>query len=131
MLPLVSHFPISMLFYGSGGYEPEPKWIKYWGQADLIAGDFLFMRKHMPDDLTGKTVVTNTTTPKNIELLRERGVKVVITTTPRYEGRSFGTNATEAMLTAYAGRGRPLSNAELDELIDELKLHPTVQWLNR
>jgi len=62
MLPFVSYFPMSMLFYGSGGAECEPKYQRYWEWADLIAGDFLFMRKYMPDDLTGKTVVTNTTT---------------------------------------------------------------------
>jgi hypothetical protein len=130
MLPFVSYFPMSLLFYGSGGYEPEPKYDRYWEEADLIAGDFLFMRKYMPDDLTGKTVVTNTTTAENIELLRERGVRTVITTTPRYEGRSFGTNLLEAALTAYAGKGRPLSDAELNALIDELDLRPSVQQLN-
>jgi hypothetical protein len=132
MLPFVCHFPMSMLFYGSGGYEsePKPKYERYWKEADLIAGDFLFMRKYMPEDLAGKTVVTNTTTPENVELLRERGVKMVITTTPRYEGRSFGTNVTEATLTAYAGKGRPLTDAELNALIDELALRPTVQMLN-
>jgi hypothetical protein len=130
LLPFVSYFPMSMLFYGSGGYEPHPKYERYWDQADLIVGDFLFMRKYMPDDLAGKTIVTNTTTPENVELLQERGVKTLITTTPRYEGRSFGTNATEAMLTAYAGRGRPLNDVELNDLIDELSLRPTVQQLN-
>ena len=63
-------------------------------------------------------------------LLRERGVKCVVTTTPRYDGRSFGTNLTEAMLTAYAGKGRPLDDQELNGLIDELDLRPTVQILN-
>ncbi|MFL7791221.1 MAG: quinate 5-dehydrogenase [Anaerolineae bacterium] len=130
MLPFVSHFPMSLIFYGSGGYEPEPKYERYWREADLIASDFLFMLKHMPEDMSGKTIVTNTTTAENIELLRERGVKMVITTTPRYEGRSFGTNMTEAMLTAYAGKGRPLTDAELNALIDELGLRPTVQVLN-
>jgi hypothetical protein len=130
MLPFVSHFPMSMLFYASGGYNPEPKYERYWNEADLIAGDFLFMRKYMPEDLAGKTAVTNTTTPENVELLRERGVRTVITTTPRYEGRSFGTNVTEAMLTAFAGKGRPLTDAELNSLVDELGLRPTVQVLN-
>ena len=37
--------------------------------------------------MDGKTVVTNTTAEENIELLRQRGVKTIITTTPRYEGR--------------------------------------------
>jgi hypothetical protein len=79
--------------------------------------------------MDGKTVVTNTTTDENIELLKARGVKTVITTTPRYEGRSFGTNMMEAALTAFAGKGRRLSDDELNGLIDELRLMPTVMNL--
>jgi hypothetical protein len=130
LLPIVSYFPMSLLFYGSSSEEPTPKYGRYWREADLLAGDFLFMRKYLPDDLAGKTVITNTTTPENIDLLRARGVRQVITTTPRYEGRSFGTNMMEAMLTAYAGKGRALSDAELNDLIDELDLRPSVQRLN-
>jgi hypothetical protein len=87
------------------------------------------MRKYMPADLAGKTLITNTTTEENIELLRGRGVKTLITTTPRYEGRSFGTNMREAALTAYAGKGRPLTDEELNALIDELELRPAVMNL--
>jgi hypothetical protein len=36
----------------------------------------------------------------------------------------------EAALTAYAGKGRPLSDAELNALMDELDLRPSVQRLN-
>lgn len=126
MLPMVSRFPMSMIFYGSDGAEQKPKYTKFFEGSDLLAGDFLFMRKYMPLDISGKTVITNTTTDENIELLRQRGAKMVITTTPRYEGRSFGTNMLEAALTAYSGKGRPLSDAELNMLIDELELKPTV-----
>ena len=126
LLPVVSYFPMSMLFYGSGGAEQKPKYTKYFAGSDLLAGDFLFMRKYMPEDLRGKTIITNTTTEDNIELLRQRGVKLVITTTPRYEGRSFGTNMLEAALTAYAGKGRNLTDDELNAIIDELELRPTV-----
>ncbi|MBK8418553.1 quinate 5-dehydrogenase [Candidatus Villigracilis saccharophilus] len=126
MLPIVSHFPMNMIFYGSDGAEQEPKYTKYFNESDLIAGDFLFMRKYMPMDLSGKTVVTNTTTEENIDLLRSRGVKILITTTPRFDGRSFGTNMNEAMLVAYAGMGRRLTDDELNEFIDELMLYPTV-----
>jgi len=126
MLPFVSYFPMSMIFYGSDGSEHEPKYVKYFEGSDLIAGDFLFMRKYMPARLDGKTVVTNTTTEENIELLKSRGVKTVVTTTPRYEGRSFGTNMMEAALTAYAGKGRRLSDEELNGLIEEVGLRPGV-----
>jgi hypothetical protein len=126
LMPLVSRFPISMMFYGSGGAEAKPKYLPVWQQSDLLAGDFMFMRKYLPEDLAGKTVVTNTTTGENLELLHSRGVRQVITTTPRYEGRSFGTNMLEAALTAYAGKGRALTDPELNTLIDELQLRPSV-----
>ncbi len=129
LFPVVSYFPLSMLFYGSDGAVAQARYQRYWQQADLIAGDFLFLRKYLPQNLDGKTVITNTTTEANIDLLRERGVKTVITTTPRYDGRSFGTNLTEAMLTAYAGQKRPLSDDELNVLIDTLSLRPTVRNL--
>jgi len=126
LMPLVSHFPLSMIFYDSSGTEHKPRFQKYWQQSDLLAGDYLFMRKYLPDDLSGKTIVTNTTTEENLATLKERGVKLVITSTPRYEGRSFGTNTMEAALTAYAGKGRLLSDSELNLLIDDLNLRPSV-----
>lgn len=131
MLPLVSYFPISMIYPpGAKDEAIQPKYQRHFREADLIAGDFLYLRKHLPDDLTGKMVVTNTTTADNVDLLRERGVRWLVTTTPRYDGRSFGTNMTEAILTAYAGKGRALTEPELNALIDELDFGPTVQRLN-
>jgi hypothetical protein len=131
MLPIVSHFPMSMLFYGSDKNEVyRPKFVKFWQESDLLAGDFLFMRKYIPDDLSGKVIITNTTTEENVVLLKERGVKTLVTTTPRYEGRSFGTNMMEAVLVAYAGKGRVLTAAELNQLIDDLKIKPTITQLN-
>lgn len=129
MLPFVSHFPMSLLFYGSSGAEHKPKYQKFWLESDLLAGDFLFMKKYLPPNLRGKTVITNTTTVENVEFLRQRGVYLMITTTPRYDGRSFGTNMMEAALTAYAGKGRPLNDLELNQLIDHLDLRPSVELL--
>lgn len=126
MLPIVSWFPMSMIFYGSGGAERKPKYTKFFNSSDLLAGDFLFMRKYIPEDISGKTIITNTTTEENIEFLRSHGAIMVITTTPRYEGRSFGTNMLEAALTAYAGKGRQLTDVELNSLIDELQLKPAI-----
>ncbi len=131
LLPVIGLLPVSMLYpTGAKQEQIEPKYPRYWAAAELIAGDFLYIRKHLPDDLEGKTILTNTTTEQDVELLRQRGLRWLITTTPRYEGRSFGTNMMEAALTAYAGKGRVLSEAELNELIDRLQLRPSVQRLN-
>jgi len=52
------------------------------------------------------------------------GIKYVVTTTPRLDGRSFGTNMMEAALIAVAGKGRRLTTEELNALIDQLGLEP-------
>lgn len=127
LLPVAGFFPLAMLYPPGAKDEPPcPKYTRYWQQADLLAGDLHYIRKYSPSDLSGKTILTNTTTPENIDMLRARGVSQVITSTPRYDGRSFGVNVMEAVLTAYAGLGRALQESELDALIDELDLRPTV-----
>jgi hypothetical protein len=130
LLPLAGFLPISMLYPPEAKEErSKPKYQRYWQAADLIAGDLHYIRKYSPQDLSEKTIVTNTTTEQDIQLLKKRGVRTIITTTPRYEGRSFGINMMEAVLTAYAGLGRPLSIQELNQLIDELDLRPFVLCL--
>jgi hypothetical protein len=79
--------------------------------------------------MSGKVVVTNTTTAADVISLRERGVAYLVTTTPRLEGRSFGTNVMEAVLVALAGKGRPLSVTELNEMLERLDYTPSTEKL--
>jgi hypothetical protein len=57
-------------------------------------------------------------------------VRTLVTSTPRYEGRSFGTNMMEAALVAVAGQGRKLTHTELAELIRKIGMEPQLQRLN-
>jgi hypothetical protein len=84
----------------------------------------------MPERLEGKVIATNTTTPGDIELFREAGVKYLVTSTPVLDGRSFGTNMMEAALVAVAGKGRVLTRDELNQLLDQLGFEPQLQELN-
>jgi hypothetical protein len=132
LLPLAGRLPVEVLFPpGAKDEALHPKYLKYWLNADLIAGDMHYIRKYSGDDLRGKFIITNTTTEENIEMLRQRGARQVLTTTPVFEGRSFWVNVMEAVLVAYAGKGRALSIAELSALIDELDLRPSLQVLNQ
>jgi hypothetical protein len=130
LLPVAGFLPISILFPPGAREEVHhPKFQSYWRQADLIAGDMHYIHKYAPGDLSGKFVITNTTTDDNLRMLKDRGVSRVLTTTPRYDGRSFGVNMMEGVLTAYAGLGRPLTFVELNALIDELDLRPSLMVL--
>ncbi|MBC5811242.1 MAG: quinate 5-dehydrogenase [Candidatus Eremiobacteraeota bacterium] len=117
-------------FYPTGKKQdkpPEPKYPEYYAEADVIAGDFHFMRQFMPDRLDGKIVLTNTVTERDVEELRARGVRLLITTTPDFGGRSFGTNVVEAALLAILGkRWDEVGEADYRELLERLQLRPRV-----
>ena len=130
LAPVVGLAPISMLYpTGESQDTNVPKYEKWFEFGSVIAGDFLYIRKHMPLDMNGKIVVTNTTTEADVDLLKERGVSYLVTSTPRVHGRSFGTNMLEAALIAYSDKGRTLTDDELAGLVKELDLQPTVQAL--
>ena len=131
LMPVIGLMPISMLYpTGQNQEEIIPKYEKWFNFGPVIAGDFQYIHRHLPSDLSGKIIITNTTTQADVDLLRERGLAYLVTSTPRLDGRSFGSNVIEAALTAYAGKDRPLSDAELTALIQELDLKPSVQCLN-
>jgi len=117
-------------FYPTGKKQdkpPQPKYPQYYAEADVIAGDFHFMRSFMPDRLDGKIVLTNTVTQTNVDELRVRGVKTLITTTPDFEGRSFGTNVIEAALLALLGKKwEDVDASDYERVLHELHLHPRV-----
>jgi len=131
MIPIVTRFPFEWL-YPTGDKQDvrTPKWEKYYRWATIVAGDCLYIKRNMPDDMKGKVIVTNTTTPEDVELFRKCGVKYLVTTTPVMDGRSFGTNMMEAALVALAGKGRALTWPELTEMIDKLGFEPQLQELN-
>jgi hypothetical protein len=122
-------------FYPTGKKQekpPEPKYPQYYEQAEIVAGDFHFMRQFMPLRLDGKTILTNTVTQANVEELAERGVKRLITTTPDIGGRSFGTNVLEAALVALLGKAwSDVVPADYERLLRELQLKPRVMELGR
>ncbi|HEX3671320.1 MAG TPA: hypothetical protein VHT92_06395 [Candidatus Cybelea sp.] len=117
-------------FYPTGKKQekpPEPKYPEYYEQAEIIAGDFHFMRQFLPGRLDGKIVLTNTVTQANVGELAERGVKLLVTTTPEIAGRSFGTNVLEAALLALLGKAwKDVEPADYERLLSELRLRPRV-----
>ncbi len=131
-LPLVGWVPFSWLYpTGHSQDQIRPRWQKWYRWADLIVGDFLIIRRHLPDQLIGKLVVTNSTTDEDMELLRQRGVRGVVTTSLRAEGRSFGTNVLEGILTALAGRPRDeLGPEDFVDLARQIGWHPQLAVLN-
>ena len=74
ILPIAGHLPIEFL-YPTGEKQEQivPKFGKWYAWATAISGDCLYIKRHMPDRLDGKTIVTNTTTPADVQVFRQRG----------------------------------------------------------
>ena len=121
MLPIVGRLPFEWIYpTGEKQEKRTPKYEKYYQWATVLAGDCHYVKSHMPDRLDGKVVATNTTTPDDVELFRQVGIKYLVTSTPVLDGRSFGTNMMEAALIAVAGKGRKLTHEELSQMLDQI-----------
>ncbi len=129
--PIATQLPINWLYpTGSKQEKSETGWrTKYFDWAEIIAGDFHFIKRYAPETLQGKIILTNTTTKDDVEMLRKRGVKMLITTTPRINGRSFSTNWLEAAFIAVSGK-YPLTPDDYKKLLEESKLEPDILNLN-
>lgn len=127
--PCLTQLPIHMLYpIGAQQEENHPKYAHYYHNADIIAGDFHFIKKHMPLDLSGKIILTNTVTKADISMLKNRGINKLITTTPEYGGRSFGTNVMEGVLIALAQKKPDQMHAkDYHNMLDQIGFIPRIE----
>jgi hypothetical protein len=126
--PFIVKMPFDKL-YPTGEQQDSiiPKHSKYYYDAEILAGDFNYIRRYLPEKLAGQIIITNTTTKEDMELLKARGISKVITTTPDMGGRSFGTNVIEALIVSIMGR--PIDEIAPEDyyaMLKELDLRPGV-----
>lgn len=133
LAPIIVTLPIRMIYpTGSKQEKTQPKFAAYYKAADIIAGDFLFIKKHLPDRLPGKVIITNTVTAADIADLKRRGIQLLVTTTPDLDGRSFGTNVMEGVAVAISGRGpEQMTAADFESILDQINFRPRVEYLQQ
>jgi hypothetical protein len=131
-LPLITKLPFKW-FYPTGAKQETrtPKFQKIFDESTLIAGDTLYILRYSPDDLTGKTILTQTVRKADLERFKAAGVKRVITTTPMMGGETFATNVMEAVIVALLGK-KPSEITDQDflETLNKLDWKPNVIELN-
>jgi hypothetical protein len=128
LLPIISRLPFKWIYpTGEKQLQRTPKYPKLWAESDIIAGDWHYIRRYAPDDLTGKTVITNTLRQADIDLLRSWHVARAITTTPLIGGETFATNVMEGVVVTLLGK-RPdqLTEADYLEVLARLAWKPQV-----
>jgi len=132
LLPEITRMPFHMIYptgkkQESQDEEKVRKFAPYYHEAEVVAGDFHLIRRFMPAGLNGQTILTNTTTRDDLDFLREKGAGFLVTTTPEYEGRSFGTNVMEAVLMAILSKPRAeVTTGDYLDLLRKLNFRPRI-----
>ncbi len=102
-------------------------------QANIIVAPHINFDTYLKDagleELGGKTVITSTAYDQRVNFLKERGVDVIIDTTPKILQRVVGPNVLQALIIAALGRGRDaIRSDDLLEIISEQKMDPRVVY---
>jgi hypothetical protein len=126
LAPSLTKLPVAWL-YPTGKSQTKTttneRFARHYGWAEVVAGDWHTIRRFAPARLDGLTVLTNTTTKADVAFLAAAGARRLVTTTPRFEGRSLATNLLEAAFVAL--RGRDLGREGYEAILDEMGYAPT------
>ncbi|MDD2352763.1 MAG: quinate 5-dehydrogenase [Candidatus Caldatribacteriota bacterium] len=132
IIPVLVNIPIKYLYpTGKKQETSNSKFTHFFDQTDIVAGDYIAISQYMPNKMEGKIVITNTVTSENVQDLKDRGVKYLITTTPQFQGRSFGTNVYQGLLVAVSGKKpEELKDNDYLELLKKIDFKPRIEKLN-
>jgi predicted amino acid dehydrogenase len=134
VLPTLCRAPYGKLCpVGSEQDLRTPRGIKYFDQADIIAGDFVYIRRFAPENLRRKVIITNTLSADDVQDLRERGVESLITITPPLDDNHpfVGMNVIEAIFVSFIDQ--PVNEITEDSflnLVARSELEPRLTVLN-
>lgn len=129
LAPVVTKLPFEWV-YPTGNKQDEVnthvgKYKKFYAEADIIAGDFHFIKAYLPEEIKNKIILTNTTTSTDLNKLKNRGAKALITTTPNLNGRTFGTNVMEALLiTLINKKPSQITSDDFLKMLKKLNFEP-------
>lgn len=131
LLPIISKVPFNLIYpTGDQQKAPKPKCKSWFDWADIVAGDFHYIKRYAPALMQNKTVITNTTTEEDREWLKETGVTTLITSTPVINGRSFGANVLEACILTLINKPlEALTNDDYASIIIQLNLGANITKL--
>ncbi|GAB4450309.1 MAG: serine carboxypeptidase [Chloroflexi bacterium OHK40] len=132
-LPITALLPYRVLHpvaNGQEGHDPRAESLFRW--ANVVAGDFAYIRRFAPANLAGTSIVTDDPSPAEIEDLRQRGVQTLVTMTPPLspERPYVAADVLEAIVVAIQETSGQPGEAEALDFIAAAGWGASVQELN-
>ena len=102
-------------------------------KADIIVAPYYnfdgYFKNAGLEELGGKTIITSTVYDERVTFLKEKGVDVIIDTTPKILQQVVAPNVLEALIIAALGRKRDqIQPDDLLEIISEQKMDPRIVY---
>ncbi|MCS6886487.1 MAG: dehydrogenase [Acidobacteriota bacterium] len=130
-MPVLTRLPYSW-FYPKGwtGDEWKPLLVgNPFDKAEIIVGDFSYIRHYAPSMLVNKVVITDSVDDEAVALLKKRGVRTIITTVPQLFKQRIDINVLHAIFSAYLQKHpQEISENDYLMLIDKAKIAPQVYY---
>ncbi len=130
-MPVLTRLPYSW-FYPKGwsGDEWKPLLLgNPFEKAEIIAGDYSYIKHYTPQTLPNKIVITDSVDEEGIALLKKRGVRTIITTVPQLFKQRIDINVLHAIFSAYLNKHpQEISENDYLTLIDKAKIAPQVYY---
>lgn len=130
--PLITKLPFQWIYpVGDKQEHHKIKRPDLFENAEIIAGDFHNIHIYLPPRLDGKTIVTNTVTAADVTLMKARGLKYLVTFSPSFEGRTFGANVMDGVITCYLNEtGGSLRKEDYMLAAEQLGIQPEIRQLS-
>ncbi len=132
LMPVAGRLPFDWIYpTGAKQEERRPRHARLFHWATVIAGDCHYIKRYMPDDMAGKVIVTNTTTPEDVEFFRRAGRKYLLTTTPVLEAARWDEHDGSRPDCRLGAKRRVLTHSEYAELLAQIGFQPQLHsnWL--
>lgn len=122
-VPFLSYLPIDFLYpLGSAQEKAGRIWSPFVHQVDIIAGNWHFIRRYLLPYLSkNKILITCGTNREDLQLLKQLGMKYLISTTPLWKTGCPSANTVEAVLVALG--------AKKEDLNTYINLSQELKWL--
>lgn len=130
VMPVLLRRPYKSLYpVGRRQNEPRPMGTRWFEKADIIAGGLHYITRYAPASLYNKVLITDSLMAGDLEDMRARGVRMILTTTPELDGESYGTNVLEAIFVCLLDK--PFDQVRLDDylnLIPKTGIQPRIVY---
>jgi hypothetical protein len=128
--PIITKLPFSWIYpLGVNQEVKKEKRPDLFEKADIIAGDFHSLNRYLIDDLSGKTIITNTLTKRDKLQLKNKKACKLITFSPEFGGRVFGSNVINGIIMALLNKHpNDVSKENYLAMVNRAGFEPNVEY---